>query len=112
MNEIYYLGVIDCLTNYSLVKKLETFLKGLHYSREKLSAVPPVEYGERFFKFIASIVKTPEQVRMMNAAATSARTNRGGRRHAANRNSLIENSVGESNQGISTAVEILEMRDT
>ncbi|KAJ8100474.1 hypothetical protein POJ06DRAFT_196736 [Lipomyces tetrasporus] len=61
LNEIYYLGVIDCLTNYSFVKKVETFWKGLSHSREKLSAIPPVEYGERFYKFIISIVKAAGQ---------------------------------------------------
>ncbi|KAK9316024.1 hypothetical protein V1524DRAFT_394697 [Lipomyces starkeyi] len=61
LNEIYYLGVIDCLTNYSFAKKVETFWKGLSHSREKLSAIPPFEYGERFYKFIFSIVKTAGQ---------------------------------------------------
>ncbi|KAK9375402.1 uncharacterized protein V1513DRAFT_442832 [Lipomyces chichibuensis] len=61
LSEIYYLGVIDCLTNYSFAKKVETFWKGLSHSREKLSAIPPFEYGERFYKFIFSIVKTPGQ---------------------------------------------------
>ncbi|KAK9241250.1 hypothetical protein V1525DRAFT_368275 [Lipomyces kononenkoae] len=61
LTEIYYLGVIDCLTHYSFAKKVETFWKGLSHSREKLSAIPPIEYGERFIKFIFSIVKTPEQ---------------------------------------------------
>ncbi|KAK9368761.1 hypothetical protein V1509DRAFT_622728 [Lipomyces kononenkoae] len=61
LTEIYYLGVIDCLTHYSFAKKVETFWKGLSHSREKLSAIPPIEYGERFMKFIFSIVKTPNQ---------------------------------------------------
>ncbi|KAK9452764.1 SAICAR synthase [Dipodascopsis uninucleata] len=72
LGEIYYLGVIDCLTHYSMVKKLETFWKGLSHSREKLSAIPPTEYGERFFKFITSIVKTPEVVRSERNALASA----------------------------------------
>ncbi|KAK9467780.1 hypothetical protein V1512DRAFT_260050 [Lipomyces arxii] len=62
LNEIYYLGVIDCLTHYSFVKKLESFWKGMSSSRDKISAVPPEEYGERFFKFIKAIVKTPEEL--------------------------------------------------
>ncbi|KAK7208307.1 hypothetical protein BZA70DRAFT_233600, partial [Myxozyma melibiosi] len=115
LNEIYYLGVIDCLTNYSLVKKLETFWKGLSHSREKLSAVPPVEYGERFFKFISSIVKTPEQVQMMKAAAAAAKSNRGGnRRHSGIIAAAVaeDENVAEGSQGnSSTAIEILEMRD-
>ncbi|KAK9479525.1 SAICAR synthase [Lipomyces japonicus] len=62
LNEIYYLGVIDCLTHYSFVKKLETFWKGLSHTRERLSAIPPAEYGDRFLKFIVSNVKTTQQL--------------------------------------------------
>ncbi|KAK9475326.1 SAICAR synthase [Dipodascopsis tothii] len=62
LNEIYYLGVIDCLTHYSFVKQIETFWKSISSTRDKLSSIPPFEYGERFFKFIRSVVKTPEQL--------------------------------------------------
>ncbi|ODQ63159.1 phosphatidylinositol-4-phosphate 5-kinase [Nadsonia fulvescens var. elongata DSM 6958] len=54
--EIYYFGVIDCLTNYSWVKRLETewrILETQDMKQEKLiSAIPAREYGERFLKFI------------------------------------------------------------
>ncbi|KAH3668783.1 hypothetical protein OGAPHI_002538 [Ogataea philodendri] len=49
---VYYMGVIDCLTNYSTLKRLETFFRSLNHKRETISAVPPVEYGQRFLKFI------------------------------------------------------------
>lgn len=51
-NEIYYLGIIDCLTNYSCVKRIETFIKGFYQNRQEISAVPAVEYGNRFLDFI------------------------------------------------------------
>lgn len=50
--EIYYLGIIDCLTNYSLKKRLETFWRSLSHSRSTISAIPAKEYGDRFLKFI------------------------------------------------------------
>lgn len=55
--EIYYLGIIDCLTRYNLIKKSEHFLKGLATPANKsgLSAVPPDRYGARFVDFISGI---------------------------------------------------------
>lgn len=53
---IYYLGIIDCLTNYSMIKRLETFWRSLRNDRKIISAVPPKEYGERFLKFITNSV--------------------------------------------------------
>ncbi|CAK7916141.1 phosphatidylinositol 4-phosphate 5-kinase Mss4p [[Candida] anglica] len=52
MNEIYYLGIIDCLTNYSVKKKLETFWRSLSHPRSTISALPAKEYGDRFLKFM------------------------------------------------------------
>lgn len=52
MPQIYYLGIIDCLTNYSLKKKLETFWRSLSHNRSTISAIPANEYGNRFVKFI------------------------------------------------------------
>lgn len=53
---IYYVGIIDCLTNYSLLKKLETFWRGLHHDLKVVSAIPPKDYGDRFYEFIADSV--------------------------------------------------------
>lgn len=52
LGEIYYLGIIDCLTNYSIKKRLETMWRSLGQSRSTISAVPAKEYGDRFLKFI------------------------------------------------------------
>lgn len=52
ISEIYYLGIIDCLTNYSLKKRLETAWRSISHSRSTISAVPAHEYGDRFLKFI------------------------------------------------------------
>ncbi|SCU96670.1 LAFA_0G07492g1_1 [Lachancea sp. 'fantastica'] len=62
LNTIYYVGIIDCLTNYSLVKKLETFWRGLSHDLKVISAVPPRDYGDRFYDFMeASINRVPQK---------------------------------------------------
>lgn len=60
LNLVYYLGVIDCLTNYSTRKRLETFFRSLKHDRHIISAVPPDEYSRRFLEFITAGIKTPE----------------------------------------------------
>lgn len=55
--EIYFLGVIDCLTPYTFVKRVETFWKGLSYERITISAIPAVEYGSRFYNFMKSTIQ-------------------------------------------------------
>ncbi|KAI0813654.1 hypothetical protein GGR55DRAFT_541008 [Xylaria sp. FL0064] len=59
--EVYYLGVIDCLTHYGMIKKLEHFWKGLSNDRSQISALPPEEYGDRFLKFMSGITMSPEE---------------------------------------------------
>lgn len=54
---IYYMGVIDFLTPYSLRKRLETFCKSMRYRRDDISAVPSAEYGERFLTFIRGSIE-------------------------------------------------------
>jgi len=54
---IYYLGVIDILTPYRTLKKLEHFWKGLKSDRHKISPVPPTEYSDRFFEFMRAIMR-------------------------------------------------------
>lgn len=60
--EIYYLGIIDCLTHYGMLKKLENFFKGISHDSTQISPIPPESYGERFIKFIIGITKSREQV--------------------------------------------------
>ncbi|KAJ2997134.1 hypothetical protein NUW58_g753 [Xylaria curta] len=59
--EVYYLGVIDCLTHYGMIKKIEHFWKGLSSDRTQISALPPDEYGDRFLKFMSGITMSPEE---------------------------------------------------
>lgn len=59
--EIYYLGIIDCLTHYGMVKRLEHFFKGLSHDRNQISPVPPEGYGDRFVNFIKGITMSKEE---------------------------------------------------
>ncbi|KAK4705361.1 1-phosphatidylinositol-4-phosphate 5-kinase, partial [Phenoliferia sp. Uapishka_3] len=54
---IYYLGIIDILTPYGTLKKIEHFFKGMQHDKHMISAVPPKEYGDRFLAFIRSVVR-------------------------------------------------------
>ncbi|KAL1639450.1 Phosphatidylinositol-4-phosphate 5-kinase [Diplodia intermedia] len=58
--EIYYLGIIDCLTHYSFIKRMEHFFKGLTNTESQISAIPPERYGDRFVRFISGVTKTRE----------------------------------------------------
>ncbi|KAL4079671.1 hypothetical protein J3A83DRAFT_4086371 [Scleroderma citrinum] len=57
MDTLYYLGIIDILTPYKSLKKLEHFWKGLSADRHKISPVPPTEYADRFFNFMKAIMR-------------------------------------------------------
>jgi 1-phosphatidylinositol-4-phosphate 5-kinase len=51
------------LTNtlqYSVIKRLEHFFKGLANTESQISAIPPERYGDRFVKFISGVTKTKE----------------------------------------------------
>ncbi|KAF2085342.1 SAICAR synthase-like protein [Saccharata proteae CBS 121410] len=65
--EIYYLGIIDCLTHYSFVKRSEHFFKGLMNTESQISAIPPERYGDRFVRFISGITKTRERAEQEKA---------------------------------------------
>ncbi|KAL1650088.1 Phosphatidylinositol-4-phosphate 5-kinase [Didymella pomorum] len=70
--EIYYLGIIDCLTHYSLIKRMEHFFKGLANTESQISAIPPERYGDRFIKFITGVTKTKEAADREKAEAGSS----------------------------------------
>ncbi|KAH6605788.1 hypothetical protein Trco_004941 [Trichoderma cornu-damae] len=65
--EIYYLGVIDCLTHYGMIKKIEHFWKGLSNDKSKISALPPDQYGDRFYHFIQGITMSAEEAKRERA---------------------------------------------
>ncbi|SMR60525.1 unnamed protein product [Zymoseptoria tritici ST99CH_1E4] len=67
--EIYYLGIIDCLTRYNYIKKAEHFWKGMGGHESQISAIPPVRYGDRFVKFIAGVTMSRERAEAQRESA-------------------------------------------
>lgn len=49
---IYFVGIIDCLTDYSIIKKLETVIRSINHKPSTISAIPPYHYALRLYKFI------------------------------------------------------------
>jgi 1-phosphatidylinositol-4-phosphate 5-kinase len=58
--EIYYLGIIDCLTKYSMIKRSEHFFKSFTNPEAEISAIPPDRYGARFLKFMTNVTVPKE----------------------------------------------------
>ena len=59
-NEIYYIGIIDILQQYNLLKFAENKYKSHFSSGEcstKISALPPQKYAKRFIDFIIGSIK-------------------------------------------------------
>ncbi|KAI5959619.1 MSS4 [Candida pseudojiufengensis] len=61
MGEIYYLGIIDCLTNYNFKKWLETFFRSFAHPKSQISAIPSKDYGDRFYNFIKNGITNDKQ---------------------------------------------------
>ncbi|TID13966.1 SAICAR synthase-like protein [Venturia nashicola] len=64
---IYYLGIIDCLTHYGMIKRVEHFFKGISNVESQISPIPPERYGDRFVRFISGITKSIELARQEKA---------------------------------------------
>ncbi|KAA8566240.1 hypothetical protein EYC84_008840 [Monilinia fructicola] len=59
--EIFFLSIIDCLTHYGTLKKLEHLFKGLKHDKKMISPINPQPYGDRFIEFIEGITKSKEE---------------------------------------------------
>ena len=55
-NEIYYMGIIDILTNYDCVKVGEFIYKSIRYCSKKMSCISPDAYQERFMSYLKQIL--------------------------------------------------------
>ena len=53
---VYFMGIIDYLTNYDGMKNLETILLNILYKKDNASAVDPVKYSLRMSKFLHETV--------------------------------------------------------
>ena len=58
-NEIYYVGIIDILQQYNMIKFTENKWKSWFSSAgsKKISALPPKQYARRFIEFITGSIK-------------------------------------------------------
>ena len=72
-NEIYFMGIIDILTEYNCIKSFEHFFKVIGYCSQKMSCVPPLTYMNRFNNYIEGVVlnynnnnSTNEKSQIMN----------------------------------------------
>ena len=54
--QIYHISIIDFLQDWSLSKRMERRIKG---NNDKISAVPPILYQERFNDFVSQNVLRP-----------------------------------------------------
>ncbi|KAI9496181.1 hypothetical protein BDB00DRAFT_759104 [Zychaea mexicana] len=61
-NALYYMGIIDILTPYDSKKKSEHFFKSMTQDKHAISAVKPLEYGERFMGFMAKTLEHNDDI--------------------------------------------------
>lgn len=53
---IYFIGIIDILTNYNTKKKLENLFKSTVHNSKEISCIPPKPYAKRFINYLNSII--------------------------------------------------------
>lgn len=46
-----------------MVKKIEHFWKGLSHDKTQISALPPEQYGERFYRFVKGVTMSAEEAK-------------------------------------------------
>ncbi|KAI9010428.1 hypothetical protein CLU79DRAFT_710535 [Phycomyces nitens] len=56
LDVLYFIGIIDILTPYNIVKKTEHIWKSMTQNKTTISSVPPRAYGERFSEFISKAI--------------------------------------------------------
>jgi hypothetical protein len=64
LNERYYVGIIDFLSQYGLKKKTAHFFKRFLWTSAELSTIPAAEYGDRFLAYIDTIWTSDTAVRI------------------------------------------------
>ncbi|KAL9245390.1 hypothetical protein vseg_019051 [Gypsophila vaccaria] len=59
-NVILYLGIIDFLQSYNMIKRIEHAFKSLQYDAKEISAVKPELYANRFQDFLCKVLIADE----------------------------------------------------
>ncbi|KAJ5395472.1 uncharacterized protein N7487_009775 [Penicillium crustosum] len=111
-DEIYYLGIIDCLTHYGTTKKLENFFKGLSHDRTQISPIPPESYGERFINFIKGITMSREEAerRREEAEASTSGAPQQSTEKPRSRSSSVERTMQAAEKEASKDVSVTHPR--
>ncbi|KAG8405758.1 Phosphatidylinositol-4-phosphate 5-kinase [Metarhizium acridum] len=85
---------LTCLcVQYGMIKKIEHFWKGLSHDRSQISALPPEQYGDRFYNFVEGITMSAEEARRealrkeQEAIEGRVSTDKSAKRHSAQRHS-------------------------
>ncbi|CUG93380.1 phosphatidylinositol-4-phosphate-5-kinase, putative [Bodo saltans] len=58
--EVYFVGIIDCLTDYGIKKMGEHISKSVLYDSRQVSCVPPGEYQKRYNEYLGSVFTASE----------------------------------------------------
>jgi len=59
--EIYFMGIIDILTNFGKKKRVENLIRCIVHNPRTISCIPPYQYGERFYTFMTEKVYLTQQ---------------------------------------------------
>ena len=54
-NVVLYIGIIDILQNYNMVKRMEHLYKSLQFDSQSISSVNPKAYSLRFQNFLCNV---------------------------------------------------------
>jgi len=60
-SKIYFVGIIDILTEYNVRKKVEHNFKRARFG-EGISCVPPIHYGDRFKEFLKGLLISKSEI--------------------------------------------------
>ena len=56
LSELYFLGIVDFLQNWTKKKKMENKYKSFRFDSKTISAIPPAPYASRFYNFVVSCI--------------------------------------------------------
>ena len=99
-SQIYYLGIIDILTDFGFAKKMEHFVKMMRYCSNKMSCIPPDLYGERFYNYMRNTVFKEYEDQKSGASTKRNLLKENNKDYEINSNEPIninENEIGEKN---------------
>jgi hypothetical protein len=80
LNEVYYIGIIDILQQYTWKKEFETILKSISHEKSEISSMEVDQYKDRFLRFVVESViqtnpkATAESIAMINDSIVSNET--------------------------------------